>query len=46
MKTARILAPIPLERVRSVDGTHPKMGDAVVLDQGFTIPDGRACGFV
>ena len=46
MKTARMLAPITLERVRSVDGTFPKTGDVVVLDQGFIFPDGRAGGLV
>ena len=31
-----------LREVRSIDGSVPKVSDVVVLDQGFTFPDGKA----
>jgi len=41
MKKARLIAEIPAERFRSIDGSVPKIGDVVVLDQGFAFPDGQ-----
>ena len=32
---------IPESRFRSMDGSVPKVSDVVVLDQGFTFPDGK-----
>lgn len=46
MKTGRMLVQIPRERVRSVDGSYPRIGDVVVLDQGLTFPDGKPGGLV
>ena len=36
---AILIAKIPEERVRSIDGSFPEIGDVVALDQGFTFPD-------
>lgn len=41
MIRASLIAEIPAERVHSIDGSAPKIGDVVVLDQGFTFPDGK-----
>lgn len=41
MIRAPLIAEIPVERVHSKDGIVPKIGDVVVLDQGFTFPDGE-----
>jgi len=41
MIRAPLIAQIPAERVHSIDGSVPKIGDIVVLDQGFTFPDGK-----
>lgn len=41
MIRAPLISEIPAERVRSLDGSVPKIGDLVVLDQGFTFPDGK-----
>ena len=38
---APLIAEIPLSRFTSPDGTEPKIGDVVQLDQGFTFPDGK-----
>ena len=40
--SARLLVEIPVERYRitSADGRAPRVGDVVVLDQGFTGEDG------
>jgi hypothetical protein len=46
MKRATLIAQIPAERVHSIDGSIPKIGDIVVLDQGFTFPDGKPGGLV
>jgi surface antigen len=48
MRKARLIAPIPPERVYDSggDGSIPKVGDIVVLDHGFTFPDGRQGGTV
>jgi hypothetical protein len=47
MRKARLLVPIPLERVLDGgDGTIPNPGDIVVLDQGFMFPDGKSGGMV
>jgi len=39
MTKASLIAQIPAERFRSYDGSVPKIGDVVILDQGFTFPD-------
>jgi hypothetical protein len=43
MKTKRapLIADIPAARVHSKDGSVPRVGDVVELDQGFTFPDGK-----
>ena len=41
MKTAHLIASIPPQRFRSIDGTEPLVGDVVMIDQGFTFPDGE-----
>lgn len=46
MKAAKLISQIPPERFRSRDGSHPRIGDVVMLDQGFTFPDGRPGGLV
>lgn len=48
MRKARLIAPIPPERVHDTcgDGSAPDVGDIVELDQGFTFPDGRPGGMV
>jgi hypothetical protein len=46
MKRAHLTAQIPPTRYRSMDGSSPKLGDVVVLDQGFTFPDGQAGSLV
>lgn len=48
MRRARIIAAVPLERVDLTlgDGSTPQIGDIVVLDHGFTMPDGRPAGIV
>ena len=38
---APIIAEIPPSRFTSIDGTKPKVGDVVQLDQGLTFPDGE-----
>lgn len=38
---APLIAEIPAERVHSKDGSVPKIGDVVILDQGLTFPDGE-----
>jgi len=40
---ARLLVELPADRYRifSPDGRVPRIGDLVVLDEGFTGPDGR-----
>ncbi len=40
--SARLLVEIPVERYRiiSAEGRAPRVGDVVVLDQGFTGEDG------
>lgn len=42
MKRATLIAEIPANRFRSIDGSIPKTGDVISLDQGFTFPDGKA----
>jgi len=42
MKRATLIAEIPAERFRSIDGSVPEIGDVIALDQGFTFPDGGA----
>ena len=39
---AHLISEIPKNRFRSLDGSKPKIGDAVVLDQGITFKDGEA----
>jgi len=46
MKRAQLTAQIPPTRFRSFDGSSPQIGDLVVLDQGFTFPDGMPGGLV
>jgi len=48
MRKARLIASVPMERVDQTggDGSTPELGDVVVLDQGFTFPDGRSGGSV
>jgi hypothetical protein len=46
MKRAKLIAQLPTERVHSMDGSLPQIGDVVVMDQGFTFPDGQPGGFV
>ena len=48
MRKARLIVALPPERVYDTggDGSIPKVGDIVVLDQGFTFPDGRPGGTV
>lgn len=41
MIRATLVAQLPTERFRSYDGSVPEIGDVVVLDQGFTFPDGK-----
>jgi hypothetical protein len=41
MKKATLIAQIPAERFRSMDGSVPAIGDVIELDQGFTFPDGE-----
>lgn len=40
---ARLLVELPADRYRilSPEGRVPRIGDIVVLDQGFTSPEGR-----
>jgi hypothetical protein len=40
---ARLLVELPADRYRilSPEGRVPRIGDLVVLDQGFTSPEGR-----
>ena len=38
---APLIAEIPSSRFTSPDGTEPRIGDVVQLDQGFTFPDGE-----
>ena len=37
MKQATLIVLIPPERFRSFDGSVPKIGDIICLDQGFTL---------
>lgn len=46
MRTARLVSLPSPERVEGVHGPLPAVGDRVVLDQGFTFPDGRSGGMV
>lgn len=39
---AELVSEIPKNRFRSIDGSKPKIGDTVVLDQGFIFADGEA----
>ncbi|MCG7499687.1 hypothetical protein MHO82_22745 [Vibrio sp. Of7-15] len=39
---AQLLTKIPSERYRSFNGSAPQTGDVVIIDQGFTFPDGNA----
>jgi hypothetical protein len=39
---ATLIAKIPQERFRSIDGSKPEIGDIIMLDQGFTFPDGES----
>ena len=41
VKRAHLTAQIPSTRFRSFDGSAPRIGDLVELDQGFTFPDGK-----
>ena len=41
MKKATLIAKIPDKRFRTIDGSVPEIGDIIVLDQGFTFPDGE-----
>ena len=36
-----LIANIPKERFRSIDGSVPEVGDVIALDQGLTFPDGE-----
>ena len=42
MIKARLVANIPENRFSSVAGRVPKIGDVIIIDQGFTFPDGKA----
>lgn len=42
MTKATLIVQIPPERFRSFDGSVPKIGDIICLDQGFTFPNGNA----
>jgi hypothetical protein len=48
MTKARLLVAIPIERADDLcgDGGLPQAGDIVLLDQGFTFPDGQSGGLV
>jgi hypothetical protein len=46
MRTARLISLPAAERVEVADGPMPVVGDRVVLDHGFTFPDGRSGGMV
>jgi len=48
MAIARLISAVPPERIHAHcgDGSSPKAGDVVQLDQGFTFPDGRSGGTV
>ena len=48
IQRATLVAEIPIERFRLLDQntTIPKIGDVVVLDQGFTSKNGAACYLV
>ncbi len=37
-----LISEIPNERFCTIDGSKPKVGDIVALDQGFTFEDGEA----
>ena len=41
MKKATLIAKIPDKRFRTIDGSVPEISDIIVLDQGFTFPDGE-----
>jgi len=45
---AKLINSLPHERVEpgTGDGSLPKIGDIVDLDQGFTFPNGQAGGMV
>ena len=43
MKKAKLTASIPPDRFHSLDGSAPKIGDIVTLDEGFTFPAMVAC---
>jgi hypothetical protein len=46
MPIARLIANVPSDRVYEScgDGSQPRIGDIVQLDQGFTFPDGKPGG--
>jgi hypothetical protein len=48
MKTARLISLPASDRIDATGGdcSSPQIGDIVVLDQGFTFPDGRPGGMV
>ena len=39
---AQLICEIPQKRFRTIDGSVPKVGDTVVLDQGFHFKSGEA----
>jgi len=39
---SELISEIPKERFRTIDGSKPKIGDIVTLDQGFTFKNGKA----
>lgn len=41
IKIATLIAAIPEVRFRSIDGSVPKVGNVIALDQGFTFPEGK-----
>ena len=42
MIKARLSANIPENRFSTINGRTPIVGDLVVIDQGFTFPEGQA----
>ncbi len=42
MIKAKLVSNIPQSRFRTEIGRIPKVGDVVVIDQGFTFEDGKA----
>lgn len=41
IKRTTLIAKIPKDRFRSIDGSVPEIGDVIELDQGFTFKDGE-----